>query len=283
MKRTLLIPTDFDVYAPRLMDFAAGTRDRGIVRCILVHVLSTQGVEAPVMEAAVEEATHKLGILAKPIEQAGISVEIRILTGAGAPGPQVRELAVAEKVDVIVIGSTAKSRLSRFFTGSMSEDVAYGQTAPTLMLRDDIIASAADAEALSLDWSRKLVVPVDYSASSARAVLQCTRFEPDAVGEVRLVHVLTSCPRGRTMDECVIENEFRLSAFGKMLEDVGLTVSVAVLQGPIVETILKEVVHCGATGIVSGTRDRGKLTELVIGSNSLDMVRDATVPVMVVP
>lgn len=265
------------------MDFAAGTRDRGIVRCILVHVLSTHGVESPVTEAAVEETTHKLGILAKPIEQAGISVDIRVLTGAGAPGPQVRELAIEENVDVIVIGTTAKSRLSRFFTGSMSEDVAYGQTAPTLMLRDDIIASAADAEALSLDWSRKLVVPVDYSASSARAVLQCTRFEPDAVGEVRLVHVLTSCPRGRTMEECVQENEFRLSAFGKMLEDAGLTVSVAVLQGPIVETILREVVQCGATGIVSGTRDRGKLTELVIGSNSLDMVRDASVPVMVVP
>lgn len=279
----MLIPTDFDTYAPRLMDFAAGTRERGIVRCIIAHVMNTQGMEAPVSEAATAEAVARLRVLARPIEQAGIEVETHILTGAAAPGPQVRELAMRENVDVIVIGTTAKSRLTRFFTGSMSEDVALGQSAPTLMLRDDIIASASDAEQLSLNWSKKLVVPIDFSPSSARAVLQCTRFEPESVGEVRLVHVLTTCPRGQTMEEYIRENEFRLSAFALMLEDAGYRTTIVVRQGSVVETIVSEVFQSGATGIVSGTNSRGVIPELFIGSNSLDLVATSPVPVMVVP
>lgn len=279
----MLIPTDFDTYAPRLMDFAAGTHERGIVRCIIAHVMNTQGMEAPVSEAATAEAHARLRVLARPIEQAGIEVETRILTGSAAPGPQVRELAMREGVDVIVIGTTAKSRLTRFFTGSMSEDVALGQSAPTLMLRDDIIASASDAQELSIGWSKKLVVPIDFSPSSARAVLQCTRFEPESVGEVRLVHVLTTCPRGQTMEEYIRENEFRLSAFALMLEDAGYRTSVVVRQGSVVETIVSEVFQSGATGIVSGTNSRGVIPELFIGSNSLDLVATSPVPVMVVP
>jgi len=281
MKRTMLIPTDFDDYAPRLMQFCAGTRERGIIRCILVHVLDTSGLEGPNISQAMSDARAKLNILAEPIRQAGIETVVRVMTGS--PTHEILSVAQNENVDVVVVGTTAKSKFGRLFTGSLSEDIAYGQKAPTLMIRDDLIENSDDVEESSLNWSRKLVVPVDYSAASARGVLQCTRFEPNAVGEVRLLHVLTSCPRDQAMPACVAEQEFRLSAFCRMLEDVGIKATPVVREGQVVEQIKAEVEESGATGIVIGSNSRSLISEFIIGSTTQEVVRTAPVYVMVVP
>lgn len=281
MKRTMLIATNFDDFASHVIDFCAGTRGRGIVRCIAVNVMDTTGMEERVAIAEKEVMRKKLNILIEPIRQAGIEAEARIVSGD--PASAIMDIVASEPIDVIVIGTTTKSRLSRLFTGSLSDELAFGQNVPTLMLRDDLLIASEDNEAISVDWSKKLVVPVDYSAASARAVLQCTKFEPEAVGEVRLLHVLTSCPRNQTMASCVAEQEFRLSAFSRMLEDVGIKAVPIVAEGEVVQEILKEVKSSGATGIVIGSNSNSLLGELFLGSTARAVLSAAPVFTMVVP
>lgn len=281
MKRTMLIPTDFDDYTPKLMDFCAGTSQRGIVRCILVHVVDTSGLEGPVISKTLEDAKNKLNILAEPIRQAGIETSLRVVTGN--PSFEILNLVRNENVDVVVVGTTAKSKLARLFTGSLSEDIAFGQKAPTLMVRDDLIVDKEDVELSSLEWSKKLVVPVDYSAASARAVLQCTRFEPESVGEVRLLNVIEEVPKGQDLVSAISEQEFRLSAFCKMLVDVGINAVPVVRQGKVIDEILAEVKDSDATGIVIGCNSKTLLSELMVGSTTQEIIRVAPVYVMVVP
>ena len=281
MKRTMLIPTDFDDYTPRLMDFCAGTRERGIVRCILVHVVDTSGLEGPVIAQTLEDAKAKLNILAEPIRQAGIETSLRVVTGS--PAYEILNIVRNENVDVIVVGTTAKSKMARLFTGSLSEDIAFGQKAPTLMVRDDLVAAEKDVEVASVDWSRTLVVPVDYSAASARAVSQCTRFEPESVGEVRLLNVIEDLPKGQDVSAAVSEQEFRLSAFCRMLEDVGIKAVPVVRSGKVVEEIIAEIDSSHATGVVIGCNSKTLLSELIVGSTTLEVIHKAPVYVMVVP
>lgn len=281
MKRTMLIPTDFDDYTPRLMEFCAGTAGRGIVRCILVHVVDTSGLEGPVISKTLDEAKHKLDRLAEPIRQAGIETSLRIVTGN--PAYEILELVRKEAVDVIVVGTTAKSKFARLFTGSLSEDIAFGQKAPTLMVRDDLILDKEDVKESSANWSKKLVVPVDYSASSARAVLQCTRFDSESVGEARLLNVIESLPKGQDLETAIHEQEFRLSAFCRMLEDVGIKATPVVRKGKVIDEILAEVKESEATGIVIGVNSKTFLEELIVGSTTQAIVKIAPVYVMVVP
>lgn len=281
MRRTVLVPTDFDDYAERLVEFCAGTKGRGIDTCVLTHIVDAKGVEEKFLLLDIEEKTAQLKELAKPIEEAGIKLVIRV--EEGDPVKEVRRIIVEEKVDVIMVGTTAKSSLRRFFTGSISEDLAYTENIPTLLLRDDLLKAEDDLEEASKNWSQKLVVPIDYSAASARAVLQCTRFLPDSVGEVRLLHVLTSCPRNQTMDSCKEEQLFRLSAFSKMLEDVGIKAVPVVREGAPLDGILDEIYESGASGVVIGSNSQSRINELLLGSTAREVV--ATVPVytMVVP
>jgi nucleotide-binding universal stress UspA family protein len=66
------------------------------------------------------------------------------------------------------------------------------------------------------------------------------------------------------------------------LEDAGVDVETEVLQGPPAEAILRVSEGRQADLIVMGTRGRGDLTSLLVGSVSHRVLAHSGVPVMVV-
>jgi len=284
MKRTLLLATDFDSYAPKLIEFVAGAQARGIVKCVLVHVLDTSGLEMPVISKSIDSTYRRLDEMSAPLRAIGMETVSRVETGNRSH--DIVRVAEQEKADVIVMGTTAKSNAQRLFEGSLSAAVTWGQKTPTLLLRDDILNSVDSAEELSKEWPQKLVVPVDFSSSSARAVLQCTHFDADAVGIVRLLHVIKSKKTETVADhsEEIKEYEFRLSAFAAMLADHGVETEIVVRVGEHKqEEIVAEVKQSEATGLVIGGGGRSSLRTFILGSTSRAVILDASVPVMVVP
>ena len=284
MKRTLLLATDFDDYAPQLIEFVEGTKARGIVKCVLLHVLDTSGLEMSVISKSIDSTYRRLDEMGEPLRAAGIETVSRVETGNRSH--DIVRVAEQEKVDVIVMGTTLKSNMQRLFEGSVSAAVTWGQKTPTLLLRDDILGTAENAKQLSVDWAKKLVVPVDFSSSSARAVLQCTHFEADAVGMVRLLHVIQSKKGETAADyaEQIKEFEFRLSAFAGMLAEHGVETETVVRVGEDKhEEIVAEVRQSNATGLVIGGGGRSSFRTFILGSTSRAVIVDSPVPVMVVP
>ena len=282
MKRTLMIPVDFSADAHKLIEFCAGTVGRGIGHVILVHVLDTSGLEGPIIEKSIADAHAKLEEYAKVLREVGMVVSIRVPTGALAH--EVLSIARRKDVDVIVCQSSAKQPLARLFEGSLSEEIAFGQKTPTLLIRDDLLNAFDNPRTSSKDWSKCLVVPADYSAPSIRAIMQCTQFDADAVGEVRLLHVITGVETGDNLEQYIVEDKFRLSAFCALLEKRGIkTTPVVVENDSVGDAVLEEVRTSGATGIVMGTKDRGAVTEIIAGSTTLKILKNTPVPTMVVP
>ena len=284
MERTLLLATDFDSYAPKLIEIVAGAHARGIVKCVLLHVLDTSGLEMPVISKSIDQTYRRLDDMGELLRAEGIETVSRVETGNRSH--DIMRVAEQEKVDVIVMGTTAKSNMQRLFEGSVSAAVTWGQKAPTLLLRDDILNAIDDPKAFSMNWSQKLIVPVDFSASSARAVLQCTQFFPDAVGTVRLLHVISS-KRGEVSEdysEQIKEFEFRLSAFAGMLAEHGLETEIVVRVGEDKkDEIVAEIKQSQATGMVVGGGGRSSFRTFILGSTSRAVLLDSPVPVMVVP
>ena len=284
MKRTLLLATDFDSYAPQLIDFVKGAQTRGIVKCVLLHVLDTSGLEMPVISKSIDSTYRRLDDMGAPLREIGMETVSRVETGNRSH--DIVRVAEQEKVDVIVMGTTAKSNMQRLFEGSVSAAVTWGQKTPTLLLRDDILNSTESTEKLSHEWAKKLVVPVDFSSSSARAVLQCTHFDAGAVGTVRLLHVIHS-KKGETSSDYtdqIKEFEFRLSAFAGMLADHGVETEIVVRVGDSKhEEIIAELKQSEATGLIIGGGGRSSFRTFILGSTSRAVLLDAPVPVMVVP
>ncbi|MFO7589052.1 MAG: universal stress protein [Gemmatimonadota bacterium] len=79
------------------------------------------------------------------------------------------------------------------------------------------------------------------------------------------------------------EEHEKLQAMAARLRDAGHEVTSLLVQGPTVQTILKEADRVAAEVIVVGSHGRGKLFDLVVGSVSAGVIRKAKVPVLVVP
>jgi nucleotide-binding universal stress UspA family protein len=75
----------------------------------------------------------------------------------------------------------------------------------------------------------------------------------------------------------------QIQSLAGRLRDRGHQVTALLVQGPTIETILREADKVGAEVIVVGSHGRGKLFDLVVGSVSAGVIRKSPVPVLVVP
>lgn len=281
MLRSVLIPTDLGDDTENIMRFAAGCTRFGVQRALVTHVIEASGMEGPVIMRAMDTARGRLGSCVAPLRNAGIQVELRVVTGD--PGFEIAVLAEHANMDGIIIGSRARGAIHKLFVGSVSEDVVTQASQPTLRVRFDMLNDCADPARYGEDFPYTLVVPVDFSASSTRAVLAVTQLPAGSVGTAVLVNVLDSSLSGEKLEVARQSAQFQLAGITQLLADAGIESASVVREGNATDVILDEIERRGATGCVTGSRGRAALQEAMLGSTSMGLVRKASCPVLTVP
>lgn len=281
MLQSIIIPTDLGPDSASVVRFAAGLSRIGIKRALLAHVVEASGMEGPVIAHSIDKARAQLAGYADPLKATGIDVELRVVTGD--PANEIVVLGEHSNVDVLVCGTHAKTALTKLFSGSVSEDILARSSQPALLARYDVLRKASDAKKVGEDFARKLVVPIDFSASSTRAALAVTQLPPEAVGTVVLVHVVDPSVSAEQFELAKQGAEFQLASLCTMLTEAGMTAQCVVRKGEPTKTILAELKAQGATGVVTGTRGHTGFQEAVLGSTSMALIRQGSCPVMIVP
>ena len=140
----------------------------------------------------------------------------------------------------------------------------------------------------------KLLVAIDLPDSPATVIGAAKALATKTGATVILLHVAAPDPDfvGYDVDPPVMrdavaarfhEEHRLLQALGKALRDEGLECVALLLQGSTAETILREAEKASADLIVLGSHSKGMLKKLVLGSVSEAVLRQANVPVLVVP
>lgn len=138
----------------------------------------------------------------------------------------------------------------------------------------------------------RIVVPVDFSPSSDRALREARKILRDR-GEISLLHVT------RHMDPALpwsaanrrvvagLSRQAKAdarSALDEMAAKLrGVRVHPRVVEGVAHEKILAEAKRFGADAVVMGAQGHTLTERLMIGSTAERVVRKATLPVLVVP
>lgn len=263
------------------MRFTAGCARFGVQRALVTHVIEASGMEGPVIMRKMDTVRDKLAGCVAPLREAGIQVELRVVTGD--PGHEIAVLAEHANMDGIIIGSRGRSAISKLFSGSVSEDVVTQASQATLRVRFDMLHDCPDPAQYGEEFPATLVVPVDFSASSTRAVLAVTQLPAGSVGIVILVHVLDSPISGDKLEAARQSAQFQLAGITQMLADAGIEAINVVREGDTTAVILDELEKRGATGCVTGSRGRVAIQEAMLGSTSMGLVRKAACPVLTVP
>jgi nucleotide-binding universal stress UspA family protein len=142
---------------------------------------------------------------------------------------------------------------------------------------------------------RLIVVPLDASAASERALPWATRIAAAAGCPLRLVRVVTPAPAlgtelygamvldAEAMKDMRREGEQSLRGLADQVRArTGLGVTAVALDGGLPDALAEHVRESGADLVVMTTHDRGRLERLLLGSTAESLVRRISVPVLLV-
>ncbi|GAB2513666.1 universal stress protein [Nocardiopsis aegyptia] len=193
--------------------------------------------------------------------------------------------------DLIVVGTRGLGSVASMFVGSVSLRVASQAPCPVV-----VVPTAEDKKpaTTSLD---KVVVGVDGGANSRRALGLAMDLAEESGGEVVVVHswdipfaydpVALTASGWQPQEELFEEQSEKLVA--ELLADVvderpehsEVTVSVVRTRSRPAEALLEAAT--GADAIVVGSRGRGSVRGLLLGSVSQTVLHHSTIPVVVLP
>ncbi|HEX2728102.1 MAG TPA: universal stress protein [Rubrobacteraceae bacterium] len=134
---------------------------------------------------------------------------------------------------------------------------------------------------------KKILLATDGSEDAALATRAAVEIANGAGAEIHLVHAWHPVPSTRF--EAFIRSEMKREAqllLGEQVQRVealgGSVAGAHLKEGPLVEEILQTCAEVGADLIVMGTRGRGTVARLLLGSVAEGVVYGASSPVLVV-
>jgi universal stress protein A len=145
---------------------------------------------------------------------------------------------------------------------------------------------------------QKLLVPVDYSAGSRRALELAIRLAAQLDAELHVLHVWELMPhppkgtrvhtpdgQSRLLTELIQSNaEAEMATFlGEVKLPPGVRATHAIESGEPSRRIVEAAKAGGFDMIVIGTEGKGALAQVVLGSVAERVLRHAGVPVVMVP
>lgn len=281
MVRTVLLPVDFSDDNPLILAFARGLPSLGVRHVILGHVVEASGLEGPLIARKVDEARDRLLKHASELSAAGLSVEVQVVTGD--PVEELGALAAETHVDAAVYGSHAKSVAGQLFVGSVSDRLMREATIPHLVVRFDLLRNQADPAVLLRRFGEKLVLATDFSLSAAHAFTFTVDLPPGAVKHLTLLHAIDPALTGEKLRRAEEGAEFHLKNLQAMCTQQKMPSSVSIRVDTPVHAVLDEIGERRASGVIVGTRGRNAVQEMLMGSVSMTLMRQASCPVLIVP
>ncbi|MDD2768986.1 MAG: universal stress protein [Methylococcus sp.] len=140
----------------------------------------------------------------------------------------------------------------------------------------------------------KLLVAIDFSELTDKVLAQTKNLAKALSAEIWLLYVADPEPSfvGYDADPLIMRDvtaetyriwHRRVQEAADALRAEGFRCTGLTVQGPIVDTILKQAEKLEAGMIVLGSHGKGLLSRLVVGSSCEGVLRAASVPVLVVP
>jgi nucleotide-binding universal stress UspA family protein len=277
MLEHLVVAVDLSPTGETLLPRLSGLRRLGARRVTLVHVAE---VDYP-MAGAVAHLDHhrtRLGEMGVSLREEGFEVDSQ--ARHGNPTAEILRAAREVGAHLVVVGSRSRSRVAEAFLGSVATEVIERSTLPVLVERLGVEAGAPPS---------RILLPSDLSDPSLRAVRLLEELPEREGWSVTLLHVmdgdgLDGDGSGDAVEEARAQAEAALGPLAEGLRSAGYgEVGTEVSTGDAARVILDRAGRRPDTLLVMGTRGRGFLGGPGMGRVTRRVLRETSVPALVVP
>lgn len=278
MFKKVLIALDFSGPSMELFRSIADLRRLGLEELLLVHAIRVELGAEDGIHPAQKIFLEKVSSKKEELEREGLRVNVEV--PFGAPAEEIKRLAVARGMDLILIGSVGEGSIVReLFLGSTVAEVIRIATVPVLV--EKYIAAGEKMRRVPI-FQEKLatvMLPTDFSASAEHVYAKMLELA-ESIQQIILVHVLD---RGETAAEIkTAENEavFRLNRWEERFREKGIKARILLAKGAASAQILSLAAQEKATLIALSRRGKGQIAEFFVGSTADQIVRRASCPVL---
>jgi nucleotide-binding universal stress UspA family protein len=286
MFKKTLVGIDFSRASAAVLSCLPHLQRVGVQQVVLGHIVyvaNTPGLEQLLMD----EARPLLAGQARALRQSGLQVttEMRL----GVPAVALADLAEEMDADLIVVGSNGRGALSRILLGSVAGGVLHNTRRPVLLVRMQICETEAGVQCSAVcdNLFGRVLFPTDFSDAGALAFHYLENLVESTHSAVTLLHVQDQVRLAHQMNRLDEFNEIdrerledlktRLVALG------GARVDLKIPLGLPTKLIVQEAGAGEATLVLMGTRGRGALAEVMVGSVAANVARLSPLPVLFVP
>ena len=261
--------------------FELGTRD-----CVLAHCFDVrEHVAFPdQIKAYIEERMETQKIL---LERHGFRTTVAV--EPGVPAKVLPRIAAERHCSLIALGSHGTNLASDLFLGSTASEVLHQASQPVLLFRLNIdrLTGQPVCRDSSSPLIRHIVFATDFSDHAAWAFEYVRDMAACGAGRVTLLHVQDkaklSLHGAERMKEFDRIDRARLNGLKNRLPDArSLLTGIQVRHGSPAQRILQTASSLNASLLVLGSRGRGYVNELFLGSVSYRVARHAECAVLVI-
>jgi len=226
-----------------------------------------------------EDATAEAAPLLQEAREhlGGLEVETRAF-GGGSPAAVMTDIAEAEEIDLIVVGSPHRGAIGRVLIGSVADNLLHGAPSPVAVAPRGYSAEGHEALgriAVAFDGTPEAKAALHaaeaFAVRSNASIEVLTAVAPPAAVPGVTGYVPTDPPDpDRILTEAVNSVDGGIAATGRRLD------------GPPAST-LADACEEGVGLLVAGSRRYGPAMRVLLGSVSTQLVHKASCPVLVVP
>ncbi len=287
MFKRCLICTDFTDGLYRFTSYVPNLAASGLNHIVFLHSVPywKEGEIPHVDEAKVEAAKQRLSSALENIPE---GVEVKVEVPSGQAKDIIPRIVKQENIDVVLMGTPARSLLQEKVFGSTTLSLASAISAPLMILRPNHV-SVYTQEELALRcqhlW-RSLLIPYDDSQAAQYLLEQIKHYiQQDnncPVQECFLVWVVREGGRrpSETIESRRQEAEQRLTEVKQELEGLGLSVKQQVRVGEPFLEIVNAVLAENVSAIAVGSDDRGGLLQWTLPSLANELLRSSWYPLL---
>jgi len=257
----------------------------GVEQIVLVHALNTRHANM-LYQQLLSLSAREMEKQKVLLEEAGFEVELEM--PVGIPQYEINRVAAERNVSLIVVYSTAESLFGDIFSGAIAYEVINQAAVPVLVMKARM--SEEQCEVVCPNLMARILFATDFSDTANKAFQAVEHLVRKGCTAVTLAHVQDKARIEPHLTDRLAEfnqiDSSRLQELETRLRRLGATrVDIRIPYGSPAEELLRisrenEGPH---TLIVMGSRGRGFIRELFVGSVSHFMVRRAAAPVLLVP
>lgn len=134
--KKILYPTDSSSCSLSVMQFVREFKKVGNEEVIIANVVDSTHTKLSDIPNAVREMERKLSVEKHIFEELGVTA--RVAVPVGRPVEELLRIGKAERVSLIVMGSTGKGYFKQMLLGSVSENMVRHAKCPVLIVHSEV-------------------------------------------------------------------------------------------------------------------------------------------------